>query len=178
MLARCRRTCSASSGASLMLVMLWQIPGGLDARCCWRRSRFPSTTSCCRCGSRCAECEGRLTSMKPIAVHASNPGPMTGDGNWTWLIPGRVPTLIDAGTGEPQHLDALERRARGRDAGAGARDPRAHRSRVRCAGDCAERMPHVRFLQDAVAGARRRVAASAWEPLTDGDRSSPPATQR
>jgi glyoxylase-like metal-dependent hydrolase (beta-lactamase superfamily II) len=45
--------------------------------------------------------------MKPIPVHAANPGPMTGAGNWTWLIPGRVPTLIDAGTGEAKHLAAL-----------------------------------------------------------------------
>jgi glyoxylase-like metal-dependent hydrolase (beta-lactamase superfamily II) len=43
-----------------------------------------------------------------IPIHAFNPGPMTGDGNWTWLIPGRLPTLIDAGTGDPRHLDALE----------------------------------------------------------------------
>lgn len=34
---------------------------------------------------------------------------MTGDGNWTWLILGRVPTLIDAGTGDPRHLEALDR---------------------------------------------------------------------
>jgi glyoxylase-like metal-dependent hydrolase (beta-lactamase superfamily II) len=33
---------------------------------------------------------------------------MTGEGNWTWLLPGRVPTLVDAGTGEPGHLDAVE----------------------------------------------------------------------
>lgn len=46
--------------------------------------------------------------MTPIPIHAANPGPMTGEGNWTWLLPGRVPTLIDAGTGEPAHLDAVE----------------------------------------------------------------------
>ena len=46
--------------------------------------------------------------MIPVALHAGNPGPMTGAGNWTWLIPGRVPTLIDAGVGMPNHLDALE----------------------------------------------------------------------
>lgn len=50
--------------------------------------------------------------MNPIALHAFNqgdrPDPMTGGGNWTWLIRGRVPTLIDAGTGNPRHLDALE----------------------------------------------------------------------
>ena len=32
---------------------------------------------------------------------------MTGEGNLTWLVPGRVPTLIDAGVGEPRHLEAL-----------------------------------------------------------------------
>ena len=51
--------------------------------------------------------------LKPIAVPAFNPGPMTGEGNTTWLIPGHVPTLIDAGTGEPQHLDALEHALKG-----------------------------------------------------------------
>ena len=45
--------------------------------------------------------------MKAVPVFAFNPGPITGEGNWTWLIPGRVPTLIDAGTGEVQHLDAV-----------------------------------------------------------------------
>lgn len=46
--------------------------------------------------------------MIPVALHAGNPGPMTGAGNWTWLIPGQIPTLIDAGVGAPAHLDALE----------------------------------------------------------------------
>jgi glyoxylase-like metal-dependent hydrolase (beta-lactamase superfamily II) len=45
--------------------------------------------------------------LNALAVHAFNPGPITGAGNWTWLIPGAVPTLIDAGTGDPRHLDAL-----------------------------------------------------------------------
>jgi len=35
--------------------------------------------------------------LKPVALHAFNPGPLTGRGNWTWLIPGHVPTLVDAG---------------------------------------------------------------------------------
>ena len=46
--------------------------------------------------------------MQPKPIHAFNPGPITGDGNWTWLIRGAVPTLIDAGTGDPRHLDAVE----------------------------------------------------------------------
>ena len=40
---------------------------------------------------------------------AFNPGPYTGAGNNTYLVPGREPTLIDAGTGDPRHLDTLGR---------------------------------------------------------------------
>ena len=32
---------------------------------------------------------------------------MTGSGNWTYLIPGRAPVLIDAGVGQDAHLEAL-----------------------------------------------------------------------
>ena len=46
--------------------------------------------------------------MNAVPIFAFNPGPITGDGNWTWLILGRVPTLIDAGTGDPRHLDGVE----------------------------------------------------------------------
>lgn len=46
--------------------------------------------------------------MNAVPVFAFNPGPITGEGNWTWFIPGRVPTLIDAGTGEAAHLDAVD----------------------------------------------------------------------
>lgn len=45
--------------------------------------------------------------MKPIFLHAANPGPMTGDGNWTYLIAGAHPVLIDAGVGNAAHLDAI-----------------------------------------------------------------------
>jgi glyoxylase-like metal-dependent hydrolase (beta-lactamase superfamily II) len=105
--------------------------------------------------------------LSPIAIPAFNPGPMTGPGNTTWLIPGRVPTLIDAGTGDPQHLDALER------ALAGARLAQVlvthgHVDHASGAAAIAQRMPHVRFLkmpwpeQDAEWRVR-------WEPLKDGD---------
>jgi ribonuclease/clavin/mitogillin len=32
---------------------------------------------------------------------------MTGSGNWTWLVPGPAPLLIDAGVGQAAHLDAI-----------------------------------------------------------------------
>jgi len=45
--------------------------------------------------------------MHPVSIPASNPGPMTGEGNHTWLIPGAPTLLVDAGVGAAQHLDAL-----------------------------------------------------------------------
>lgn len=45
--------------------------------------------------------------MKVVPVHAGNPGPMTGAGNWTYLVPGARPLLVDAGVGHVSHLDAL-----------------------------------------------------------------------
>jgi glyoxylase-like metal-dependent hydrolase (beta-lactamase superfamily II) len=45
--------------------------------------------------------------MKPRLLHAANPGPMTGEGNWTYLIGDRHPVLIDAGVGHQSHLDAI-----------------------------------------------------------------------
>lgn len=51
--------------------------------------------------------------MKPTLLHAGNPGPYTGDGNWTYLIAGERPVLIDAGVGQPAHLDAIAAEAAG-----------------------------------------------------------------
>jgi hydroxyacylglutathione hydrolase len=48
-------------------------------------------------------------------VPAGNPGPFTGPtGNNTWLVDGAEPLLVDAGAGEPSHLDALARALGGR----------------------------------------------------------------
>jgi glyoxylase-like metal-dependent hydrolase (beta-lactamase superfamily II) len=106
--------------------------------------------------------------LKPIPVHAFNPGPMTGDGNTTWLIPGHVPTLIDAGTGETRHLHALECALAGAPL-AQVLVTHSHIDHASGAAAIAERMPHVRFLkmpwpeQDAAWRVR-------WQPLADGER--------
>ena len=48
-----------------------------------------------------------------VPIHAANPGPLTGAGNWTYFFPGRHPLLIDAGTGLPDHLNAIEKATSG-----------------------------------------------------------------
>ena len=46
--------------------------------------------------------------MAPILIPAGNPSEWTGPtGNNTWLIPGREPALVDAGTGQPEHVAAV-----------------------------------------------------------------------
>jgi glyoxylase-like metal-dependent hydrolase (beta-lactamase superfamily II) len=91
---------------------------------------------------------------------------MTGAGNWTWLIPGRITTLIDAGTGEPQHLAALE------EALAGARlvqvlVTHAHIDHASGAVALAERYPGARFLKMPWRERDGRWPAK-WEPIENG----------
>lgn len=45
---------------------------------------------------------------------AGNPGTLTGPGNNTYLLDGVEPTLIDAGVGKPEHLDAIAAHLGGR----------------------------------------------------------------
>jgi glyoxylase-like metal-dependent hydrolase (beta-lactamase superfamily II) len=53
--------------------------------------------------------------MKPVLLPANNASTWTGPtGNNTWLLPGRTPTLIDAGVGHPEHIDALAKALEGR----------------------------------------------------------------
>jgi glyoxylase-like metal-dependent hydrolase (beta-lactamase superfamily II) len=105
--------------------------------------------------------------LKPIAVHAHNPGPFTGEGNTTWLIPGRVPVLIDAGTGEPRHLDDLANTLGGQRL-ARVLVTHAHPDHAGGASAIAARMPHVRFGKMPWPE-RDGQYPVRWEWLTDGE---------
>lgn len=105
--------------------------------------------------------------MTPIALHAFNPSAMTGGGNWTWLISGRVPTLVDAGVGDPRHLDALERALEGTPL-MRVLVTHAHSDHASGVGAIAERIPAVRFLKMPWPERDHRWPV-AWEPIADGD---------
>lgn len=83
--------------------------------------------------------------MNPKLLHAANPGPMTGAGNWTYLIGDRHPVLIDAGVGKASHLDAI--------ANAAPQGPslvvvtHAHSDHVTGAPAIHERWPAARFAK-------------------------------
>lgn len=105
--------------------------------------------------------------MNPIPVHAFNPGPMTGAGNTTWLVPGPIPVLIDAGTGDARHLAALEAALGGR-ALAKVLVTHGHGDHASGAPAIRDRMPHTRFFKMPWPG-RDEKWPVPWEPLADGD---------
>jgi glyoxylase-like metal-dependent hydrolase (beta-lactamase superfamily II) len=105
--------------------------------------------------------------VNPVALNARNPGPMTGGGNWTWLLRGRLPTLIDAGTGQPRHIDSISEALKGVPL-AQVLVTHSHSDHASGAPAIAERMPGVRFFK--MPWPERDVRWPApWEPLADGD---------
>jgi glyoxylase-like metal-dependent hydrolase (beta-lactamase superfamily II) len=106
--------------------------------------------------------------LNPVPIHAFNPGPFTGAGNITWLIPGRRPVLIDAGTGEARHLDALES-ALGAMHLSDVLVTHAHVDHASGASAIAGRMPDVRFAKMPWPDHDARYPV-AWQHLADGDR--------
>jgi len=101
--------------------------------------------------------------MTPRPLHAANPGPMTGEGNWTWLIDGAEPVLIDAGVGEASHLDAI-------DDAAGPR--RLHLVVTHAHSDHIAGAPAIRERRPASVLSKlpwaERDGALPWVPLADG----------
>ena len=102
--------------------------------------------------------------MTPTLLHAGNPGPFTGEGNWTYLIPGDRPVLIDAGVGQAAHLAAL---AASLPAGpAEVIVTHAHSDHTDGAPVIRSRWPSARFSKCPWPQRDRRMP---WRPLADGD---------
>jgi glyoxylase-like metal-dependent hydrolase (beta-lactamase superfamily II) len=102
--------------------------------------------------------------VTPIPLHAANPGPFTGAGNWTYLIPGPAPLLFDAGVGQVTHLDEL--------AAAAPNGPalvvvsHAHPDHAAGGPALAERWPTARFAK--LPWPAEDDDAIGWQPLIDG----------
>lgn len=92
---------------------------------------------------------------------------MTGAGNWTWLVDGRVPTLIDAGTGDPRHVDAVAAALGGRPL-AQVLVTHGHTDHASGASALAARMPHARFVKMPWPE-RDACYPVDWRPLADND---------
>jgi glyoxylase-like metal-dependent hydrolase (beta-lactamase superfamily II) len=100
-----------------------------------------------------------------ITLHAANPGPMTGSGNWTYLVPGPRPLLVDAGVGHPRHLDLVFAEA---PAGPSAVVvTHAHSDHASGAPVIRGRAPAARFLKVPWPEADAAVDLP-WEALRDG----------
>lgn len=105
--------------------------------------------------------------MHFLVLPAGNPGPYTGrTGNNTYLLPGAEPALIDAGVGDPAHLDAIA------DALAGASLARvivthAHSDHAAGAKTIAARWPSARFLKMPWPDRDDRYDV-AWDALQHG----------
>ena len=102
--------------------------------------------------------------MTVVPLHADNPGPMTGAGNWTYLVPGRSAVLIDAGVGRAAHLEALS--AHVPDGPALVVVTHAHPDHISGAPALATRWPAARF---AKLPWPRCDGTMPWEALADGD---------
>jgi glyoxylase-like metal-dependent hydrolase (beta-lactamase superfamily II) len=110
--------------------------------------------------------------LQPLRIRAFNPGPMTGQGNNTYLLSGAKggATLIDAGIGAPRHLAEIESHL----------VPRGvalelvlvtHADHDHAAGvaSLAARHPGVRFAKFPWPGEDEKYPV-VWRPLTDDER--------
>ncbi len=105
--------------------------------------------------------------MNLTLLPALNPGPLTGPGNNTYLLPGPEPLLVDAGVGDPRHLDHLA------EALGGAPLARVvvthhHSDHASGAAAIAARWPGVTLLKMPWPERDGRDGV-VWTPLADGD---------
>jgi glyoxylase-like metal-dependent hydrolase (beta-lactamase superfamily II) len=111
--------------------------------------------------------------MRSLVVPGHNPGPYTGSGTNTYLLPGRLTTLVDAATGKAEHLDGV---ASALDEAVGARRStlaqvlvtHGHVDHISGAGALAERWPEARFAKLPWPGHDERSGLD-WQPLKDNE---------
>lgn len=101
-----------------------------------------------------------------VPLHAANPGAMTGAGNWTYLLPGRDPVMIDAGVGAAAHLESIEQARR---EGPGhVLVSHAHGDHIDGAGAIAARWADTAFSKYLLPEPDTRPPVG-WRALHDGD---------
>jgi glyoxylase-like metal-dependent hydrolase (beta-lactamase superfamily II) len=105
--------------------------------------------------------------MPPLLIPAFNPGPHTGSGNNTYLLPGPEPVLIDAGVGRTEHLDALARALAGAPL-ATVVVTHIHADHASGVEAIAARWPGAVFLKSLWPERDARYAVP-WKPIRDGD---------
>jgi len=105
--------------------------------------------------------------VRVTLIRGFNPGPYTGAGNNTYLLSGREPTLIDAATGDPRHLAALDA-ALGGSALSRVLVTHAHPDHASGAAGLAARWTGAAFFK-LPWPERDREYPVAWGRLADGD---------
>lgn len=113
-----------------------------------------------------------MPPFTPILLSAHNPGPLTGDGNNTYLLTGTRAgaVLIDAGQGRPAHLDLLGSHLRQQRVRlAQVLVTHAHSDHALGAATIRDAHPHVTFHKMVWPGQDERFPVD-WQALDDGAR--------
>jgi glyoxylase-like metal-dependent hydrolase (beta-lactamase superfamily II) len=109
--------------------------------------------------------------FEPLLLNAHNPGPMTGEGNNTYLLAGRgePALLIDAGVGEPAHVETIAGALRERDAHLGlVLVTHGHRDHAGGAPALAAAHPDAAFAKHPWPEEDHHYTVS-WHAIAEGD---------